>query len=280
MRDIREIYGGTENRILEGQTWRAYRDLAAMNPSTLVYGLRSMRHLKDAWETTGKDSPAKHWGRAAHCLLLEPNEFTKRYATWSGSRKTNDYKDFQAECYELGKEVLTEEEFENLLRASENCVKCEEVQCLIKSGKPEVTLLATEGPIQCRGRVDWIAGEIGCLVDVKTTRHIEDRAFGRDFYNLQYDCKLGLYKRWLMKLTKRRWQVKVICIENQRPFDVVVRNVPEATTDSGIAKMLPVLDRLQEALDTDVWHGVGNGQEQELYVPTWEMPEEQVEFAE
>src|SRR4030065_254515 len=74
--------------------WSQYRKVVAMNPSTLVAGLGSMKELKLAWDHPGKSTAAMEFGTACHTLVFEPREFSSRYVSWDGSRRGGEFKEF------------------------------------------------------------------------------------------------------------------------------------------------------------------------------------------
>jgi hypothetical protein len=271
---IEAIRPGRRREIVEQLDWTAYKNLAAMNPSTLVFGLKSMRHLRHAWYNPRKDTDAMRWGRAVHTLLFEPQEFLKRFTSWSGRRAGNEYADFYAEATTQGYEVLTEQQFEDAEEAARNFVGDPLVQSLIKRGKPEVTLFTVEFCLQCRGRVDWLDTKAPIILDLKTAKDISARGFARDFYKYHYDVKLGLYRRWASQLLGGNIPVKVIAVENKPPFDVAVVPVPDAVLDRGAAKGVDVLKALRDSLDENRWPGIAGEEEYFLDTPSWEMDEE------
>lgn len=282
MPDISGILGGTRSELVENLDWDAYKGLVAMNPSTLVHGTKSMRHLKWAWDHGRGDTPSMQWGRAVHCLLFEPKKFATHYACWHGRRAGNDYKDFVAECEERGREVLAEEgrfSYNSALQAAESFVGEPLVQEFIKAGKPEVTVFAVEQGIQCRGRVDWLSSS-RMLVDLKTAKDITARGFGRDFYKYHYDIKLGMYRRWVSRVTQFAWPVTVICLENEPPYDVAVVPIPDAVLERGVEKGLAIMHKLPGCIKEDHWPGVSGGGEYYLDTPTWEMDDDDLEGAE
>jgi len=275
------------NKIRPKVRWKDYLALPAMNPSTLVKGLiatepwqTSMKHLRYAWENPREDTDSLLWGRAVHCLLFEPRKFKRRYAVWNGGRRAGgDWDTFVAQAEALNKDILTDKQLESARLAASNVVSEPLVQEIIKSGQGEVTVMATDEGIQCRGRIDWIATGM-CIADPKTTKNIAAGKFGRDFYAFRYDIKLGLYRRWLNRLTGVNWPVQVIAIENTEPHDVAVIPVPEAVLDIGEERGLKLLAELREAIVSGRWLGVAKGEVSYLHVPTFEMASVELEGAE
>lgn len=274
MPEISEILldGPGLNEIREGLPFDEYCQIVAMNPSTLVKGVKSLKHLRHGWYNRGEDSDDLLWGRAVHCLLFEPEQFEQRYCYYYGRRdkRVKEYQEFLAE--HQGCEVLSRYQYDSALEAARSFVDDPHVQPLIESGKAEVSLLCADQGLQCKGRLDWITTGCGYIVDLKTTRSIEAKSFGRDFYKFHYDIKLGLYRRWLRQLTNcQSTQVKIVCVEKEPPYDVTVLPVVEAVLDHGEAKGLDLLSDVRSAIVNDVWPGVAGGDEYWLEVPYGEM---------
>lgn len=266
--------------IKTGVDWEQYCAIPAMNPSTLCSGLKSMRHLKYNCEHSREDTDDLLWGRAVHCLLFEPKEFENRYIAFRGARRAgNVWEETLERATALSLEILNGKQWDTAQEAALSFINEPDVQELIQAGQAEVTLMATEFGLQCRGRVDWIASG-KALVDLKTTKNIEASKFGRDFFAYKYDFKLGLYRRWLERLTGRQWPVKVIALEKQPPWDVAVIPIDNAILDQGVNKALRVLADLKQAIATNHWPGVANGQQYDLDVPAWEMMDEELSGAE
>jgi hypothetical protein len=272
---ISAILGGQRDELCCDVAWDTYKNIPAMNPSTLVEALRgddiSMLHLKHAWDRPRKDTAALSFGRAVHTLFFEPREFGERYVSWTGSRRTKAYSEFVTEAFMAGKQVLTDEEVTGARKSAENLLADREVRKLLEAGgRCEVTLFCTEGTIQCRGRVDYVSKQPRIL-DLKTARRIQARGFGRDFYQYHYDVKLGLYQRWINKLTGEHHKVDVVCVENMPPYDVAVVPIDDAVLERGARKALNVLNRLGACIESDYWPGIAGGKLYYLDVPANEM---------
>ena len=67
---IESILGGQRNEIVPNLDWRDYRDAPGLNPSTIVHGLKSLKHLKHGWDQGYGDSD--DLARAVIPLLSDP----------------------------------------------------------------------------------------------------------------------------------------------------------------------------------------------------------------
>jgi len=274
---IDEVQNGSR-RELCSMPWDEYRALPALNGSAIVHGRKSLLHLRHAFEHGRPDTDAMQFGRLIHCLLFESAEVEKRYRVWSGRRAGKDWKEFQAQAQLDGREVVKDEGQYSLAAACEAAdgfLANARVQQLIKAGQPEQTVLAVEHGLQCKGRIDWISTECAVLTDLKTSSQIEPELFGRSFFRFGYDLKLGLYQRWLSARTDKRWPVEVIVLESTPPYDVTVIPIPDAVLDRGVEKAMLIIQRVQRALETDTWTGVGESLQ--LVVPYTEMLDDDLE---
>lgn len=270
MPKLSEVQNGLVFELIERMDWDDYRAYPGLNPSTIVHGVDSMKHLKAAWNKEFKDSDDLLWGRAVHCLLLEPHEFEGLYARAEKRRSRADDGVFRDE---EGREVLLDYRYDNAINAANSFLADEMIQRTINRGVFEATLLCVEEGLQCKGRVDWI-DEGRAIVDVKTTRNLRSRPFGRDFYKFGYDIKLGLYQRWLQRLTDRHWPVEVICLENVEPYDCTVIPIDDNVLDRGARKGLEIIKRVKRAIEEDRWPGIAGGDYYFLDTPGYEMEDE------
>jgi len=232
-----------------------------------------MLDLKYRWDHGRPDTDDLRWGRAVHCALFEGREFPNRYSAWEGRRAGKDYLKFADACWQNDKEILTTQQLATVIHASQQFPKKDGVRELIMAGRAEVTLLATENDVQCRGRVDWLATNLRRLVDLKTARAIDEPSFSNQFYDLHYDVKLGLYQRWLQKLTGESWGVTVIALEKTPPYDIIVYPIADAVLDYGADKGLEVIWKVRKCIDTGEWPGKDEGRDGELQTKPWHMPE-------
>lgn len=255
--------------------WDEYLSERYMNPSTLVNGAKSMKHLKDAWDNPEfKDSDDKQTGRAIHCLVYEPHEFEKRFCWFKGTRNPSHaaYQEFMAK--HEGMEILTKTQWDKAIEAGKAFLKDKLVRERFGDGAAEVTLYGEIDGVQFKGRIDWIESDM-IIDDLKTSKNIMARAFGRDFYDYGYDIKLGIYRELFSQNSFGLVApVNVICLEKERPYDSAVIPVPEAVLDRGLNKARSIISRMKECIEKDEWPGVANGELYYLDTPPWEMDDE------
>lgn len=280
--DIKTVLAGQREELLD-MRWDEYLAFPAANNSLLSEAATSMYHLRYVWEHGRADTDDLQFGRLVHALLVEPQEVEDRYWTFDGVRRGKKYDEFVEEATIAGAEVVKlhgELSMTTAIEASKGFLRNRRVQQLIKAGKAEQAALAVEEGMQCKGRLDWVSTSEHVLSDIKTARDITPQKFGAAFFNYGYDSQLGMYQRWLNRLTGDRWPVEVIVVEKKAPFGVAVYTVPDAVLEEGVDKALRMLKRLRVCIETDTWPGVTEDEAAPLFVPYWAMTEEVVEYDE
>ena len=266
--------------ILYDRSWAEYLATNGLNPSRIIPGLKSMKHLKSA-DDPRDEKPQRNMlvGSMTHALVLESEQFDSRFAVYDrgGNRGSRKYGEFCAE--HPGKEVAKPDEILQATATALAVLADPIARDLINSTQHEVTVLCEQFATQCKGRIDALGN--GLLVDLKTTTNVDAAAFGRVAASLNYAGKMACYQRFVAEVTGEMCAVKVIAVETKPPYDVVTFSIPQGVLDSAWEEIEEkVISKLRGAIERDEWPGVANGQEQELYVPNWAMPEELIEWAE
>ena len=262
------------NELLPDVEWQDYLSLHGLNPSRIIPGLKSMKHLKAADERDEKPQRNLLVGSMTHGIILELDQFDARFAiyTGEGTRRTKAYKEFAEE--NEGKDVATGNEFAQANATARAVMADPLARELIDATQHEVTILCEDFEMQCKGRIDALGG--GLLIDLKTTTSVEDHAFGRVSAGLHYPGKMSCYRRFVQLVTGELCEVKVIAVETKPPYDVVVFNIPDIVLDNAWEQIeSKVMRRLRGCIERDEWPGVANGEERELCVPNWAMPEDE-----
>ena len=283
---ISSIVGG-ERREMLSMPWEEYKDYPALNASTIVTACVdgdaiSMLALKDSWDNGSEDSEAKQFGRLLHCVLFEPGDVLNRYRTWEGTRTGNEYKELLAEAKAAGAEVVKATEgkypMSSAIAATHNFLADARVRAAIEAGEAEKMILTTECGLQCKCRLDWISQSANELWDLKSTRTMNRRLFGRDFFGFHYGIKLGLYQRWLQRATGKEWPVMVAMVQNTRPYDYATVPIPAAVLETGVEMGLRIIKQVAESIKADKWPGVAKGEFYPLHIPGYVIEDETEAF--
>lgn len=272
--------------------WDEYTQVNRMNPSTLVAGIKSMRHLfirmRDGF---GEPSDPMRFGTGLHALLLEPDKFEARFCVMpdfhkdemnttgkgerSESKATKYYKEQVANFHHQNsdKQIVTREQYDRMLYAIESIRSKLQLVELLESSEKEVTIYGEIDGVACKGRVDLLSATV--LADLKTTSDVSPRAFGRTFANLHYAFKLAMYRELVRQNVGDR-EVKVIAQETAGDFDTVLYSVDAIILDNALGRVRSVIADMKAARESGEWHGVDRGMpELVLLVPQWAMGDEE-----
>lgn len=138
-------------------------------------------------------------GTAFHCLLLEPDEFDKRFViSPSFNRRTNEGKAAEAAFLKSVEQeniiVISEDDKRKLLLMRDSALAHPLAKWLIETdGVAESSIFWTdkETGLECRARPDKIIKEFRWTVDVKTTADINK--FKHSFYDYRYHVQDSFY---------------------------------------------------------------------------------------
>ena len=256
-------------------TYAEYAAIAAVNWSTLREALKSGKHYQRALVTPQDETDAMRLGRATHTAVFEPDRLLREYVVWEGGRRAGgDWEAFRA--MHASRTILKPEEYNTALAIRDAVRGHKTAARLLRSGAPECTLTWTDGAtgLLCKARLDWFAPK--ALVDLKTTRDIEARRFGRHAADMLYHCQFAFASMGLLA-NGIKAAVKIIAVENEPPHDVAVYDLNDDVLWAGEVRVRAALDLVAECRAQKRWPG-RYADEQPLALPTWEFPHDDIEL--
>ena len=218
--------------IAERPSIKAYMHRRAVNWSTLSEMQKSPLAYQHRLTTPRESTPAMDLGRLVHTAVLEPERLETDYAVWSGGRRgTNEYKEWVLE--NAGREVTTVTDFEKAQAIAAAVWAHKAARRVLRGGRTEQTLTWTDPVthLRCKGRVDHIRG--GALSDLKTTRTVEPRAFGRSVESFGSHAQMAFYRRGMAASGYPDGPTRLIAVEQEPPHEVAVYVVPEEVLFAG-----------------------------------------------
>lgn len=243
-----------------------YKSIRAINASAIKAGATSMLHMREVMECAGKEpSDAMIMGTLVHSAVLEGRMPSR---IWDGRKAGKAFDAFEAECQGeiivTPKEVATLESIRDAVHANPDAMR------LINLTEQEVSIQWSD-PVygKAKARLDGF-NEVTGMVEFKTCRKINKRAFVSQAIALGYDLQLGWYVEGLAKtkLNGMIPEVHIIAAETEKPFDVAVWRVPKAMINIGRKKAKEIAERYYECCHLGKWPGVCAGVE-ELVLPEW-----------
>ena len=237
-------------------------------------------------------------GSGTHCLLLEPDQFEKRFCVMPDfhlsehNYRKPKYKDEPMEDRRSdskgttyvensvkafvkdnpGKTIIGRTQYDQCLRAIESIWDRPKMRELVESSMKEVTVYGEICGVPCKSRLDLLNGGERIIGDLKNSASVHKRDFGRVFMRLRYDFKLAFYRDMVRQNIGDPKSVQLICQELSGDFDNTLVPVPREVLDNAWGKVVEVMMRYKQCLETNWWPGVDGGKDYyELEVPNWAM---------
>lgn len=265
-----------QGRILPGLSREDYDRVQAVNWSSLKLLGKSPLHYRHNLLEQRADTDAMRMGRAVHLAVLEPERFGAECVLWSGGRRAGkEWEAFQA--HHAGRNILKPDEFDECLAIQKAARADATAAKYLEGGKGEVSMMWTRTveavgglpgySVPCKGRVDFLS-DLGCIVDMKTTRDASPGAFARQCWNLGYHAQAAFYADGHRTITGKPTPFVVVAVESAAPYAVQVYRVPEDVLEAGREHYRTLLDRLQMCRTESRWPGYADG-ELDLALPQW-----------
>lgn len=239
-----------------------YAAIDAVNWSTLKEITASPRRYRHRLLTPRTDTPSLAFGRAAHCAVLEPDAFASRYIARPDGidRRTRDgkaaWEDFVASAGD--RTILEGAQYASALAVGA-AVRAHPVarQYLDGAGETEYAIAWSDAEtgIACKARLDRVSDAPPMVVDLKTARTIEPRAFGRAAAAFSYHAQLAWYREGYRAAVGAELPALIVAVESEAPHDVAVYDLDARALEIGEFVFRSALRRLAECRARDEWPG-------------------------
>lgn len=208
------------------------------SPGISKHGLdlinRSPAHYK---EFTLDDSPALTFGAAFHCLVLEPDEFDKRFAVNPfDDMRTAKAKVWKTDQTEKNMRIISTDDYEHMIKMQKALLQHSAVNEILnlKQGKAEHSAYWIDNNFElwrnpdgptfklCRCRPDFINTSMNLVVDLKTAICSGYNAFARDVVRYRYHVQAAFYLDGLQACNVKANNFLFIVIEKKPPYAIGV----------------------------------------------------------
>lgn len=258
----------------------------AVNSSRLKLIAKSPLHYQCA---TGADSKALRLGRLIHCGKLESTQLPWRYAVLppfhlasdnvdkdgnqSRSKATTAYKNqkakFLATCEANGREVVTSEEYQEMLDVL-LCVDSNPLASLMLNGegRTELSIIwhdASTG-LRCKARIDKENvrhGKTVAMTDLKTDKDPGD--FEWSIWNYEYHCQAAWYLGGWKALTGDDIDFRIVAAGKSDPMQARAAAMSQNALAIGQLVNMERLAIVKQCIDSGEWPGYDNPEQ-------WDVP--------
>jgi len=226
----------------------------------------------------GKDPvPCLVFGQAAHVLVLEPDQFTARYAVGPEARgNSRAWKEAEEEAKAQGKLLLKPKDYEGLLDLR-NAFKASRAARYVQQGRAEVSMVwpDAETGLLCKARMDYLREVNAVFLDLKTDRDVHPMRFPTHCAQLGYHHQGAMYSDGYQTLTGDRPAYVIVTVETEPPFVVKPYEPDDLAMQAGHNSYRKALERCAECMTSGVWPAYGDDVEL-LSLPDWALRREGV----
>lgn len=221
-------------------------------------------------------TPAMQWGSLIDCLTTTPElvEEEIRISPFS-SYRTKEAREWRDECLALGKTIVTQEQFEEGVKASEMLLQTNFQSAeLFESSLKQVIIGAKISEVQFKGLVDLAPENKEYLVDLKTTGgDFTLDGFSKAIHSFGYHLQAGLYlAMWnSTHLNDKRHRFKFVWQSSNPPYEVCVTELHPDEIKAGLKQALRLLVKLKHAAREDYWPMLAENENPILTRPMWAM---------
>lgn len=246
--------------------------LKILNRSPLHFWDRFINPDRVPFEPT----PAMILGTLAHCAILEPAEFDKRYIVVPEGidKRTKEGKQLWQDLIATGREPIKHEIWQQVSGMAQAVIK-HPLYALIHDGIKESPLFwqDNDSGVLCRALPDVLiapceAWPNGLVLDLKTTGDISPESFARRVWDGEMLIQAGHYCEAFFYKYRCLPAYGWIAVETDRPHAVKFYAATESQIEYGKAECLRLLRIYKECEQANNWPAYGDDIT-ELELPAW-----------
>lgn len=218
-------------------------------------------------------------GELAHCAILEPNEFGKRFIVGPDvSRATKAWKEF-AEA-NAGLTSIKPDQYGSAWRQADSVHRIPDISMALSNGIPEVSAywIDEETGVLCKCRPDFVqdCGDAGViLVDVKTCGDARPSEFARMIAKHRYHVQASYYSDGYEKASGRYVLGFIFAsVETEYPYASSAIQLDEDSIEQGRRDYRRLLDIYAECKTAGKWPGHGT-EVHSVRLPGWAFDDDE-----
>lgn len=195
------------------------------------------------------------FGSAFHCMILEPEEFEKRFVVLD--RRTKDGKEKANIAEQSGLSVITQSDLENIKGMQESLRSHPQFKtCFEQRESVEEVVYWNESfsgkNVKAKARVDFTTKDF--VYDLKTTDK-PDLNFRWSIKDFGYDRQA----MWYLDGTKKQDFI-FIAVQKKEPYDIGFYTLSQTIKDKACQRIIKAINEMHECERTQTWPHLNNGQ--------------------
>lgn len=268
--------------VVYGMDINAYQSMPGISKTGLDLIARSPAHYHGAYLHPGKPlrrvKPGQLEGTLAHCAVLEPGEFSKRYVTipedaprrptqaqWDAKKPSPESLMAMAWWSEFNerndkREVISAAQYETAMRQADSLRALPEVAEALSAGQPEVSAfwIDPRTGAKCRCRPDWRNRMPGgsILLDVKTCGDASKDEFRRQIPRKRYQVQDAFYTDGFeIASGEEVFGFVFAAVESEWPYVACAHMLDEDSAHAGRKAYRRHLETYTRCVNDDIWPG-------------------------
>lgn len=239
-------------------------------------------HL-DPRRPSSSSTIAQQHGNLAHCAILEPSEFSRRYSVGPDVRRnTKAWEAFEESLLD-GQEAIKPDQRDAAFAQAASVRSDPYIASLLSKGRAEVSAYWRDPvtKVLCRCRPDWVhpvSDSEVILVDVKTYGDVTEREFSRQIASMGYHVQDRFYSDgYQIASGKRVVGFVFVAVEDKWPYAAAAYQLGEESRLEGFGIYRDLLDLYAHCLKTNKWPGFHVGVKT-IELPDWAFSTQEVEI--
>lgn len=250
-----------EKRQLSAENY--HKDLDYIGKSGLDLVNRSPKHFWERYLNPDapeeKQTPALLLGSLVHCLILEPQKFSRRYEIIppDTSKRGGEWEKFKGKHQH--KQLIDAADYERAQAMNAAIRNHPEAARLLKleDGIAEKPMWAHDPVtgVLVKSKPDFYNTKLRALVDVKTTADASYSKFSRDVHNFRYHVQDAFYTDVAAWSGTPVLGFAFIAVEKEPPYEVAVYVLDDDSREFGRAAYREDLNTYAACLKSGLWYG-------------------------
>lgn len=287
--------------VIEGMRAEDYHAAPGLSNSGLSELARSPWHFYSRFLDPNRPERERKAGQfegtIAHCAILEPDEFMRRYvvtpsnaprrptaAQWNAKNPSSESVEAMAwwskwESENSGREIVSHDDYSRVLRQSESVRRIREVRELFGIGKAELSAFATDGVLK-KCRPDWtahIGGGDVILIDVKTVGDAKPDEMARHIGRKGYYRQAAHYWKTFEQASGLRVSAfKFLAVESEWPYAASLTQLDDVSIQVAMEEVRDLTELYADCLSSGRWPGYDEAQVVSL--PAYLFSDEQTQI--
>ena len=227
---------------------------------------RSPGHFQFNKKNPPPETEAMHIGKAAHALVLEPDEFEKKYIKSEyAAFQSKAAKEWKAQQEAEGKIIIRSKTGNDPVWDASDWEKIHLMRDSIMS-HPIASLFLNSGTAErsgywvdrgckrlCKLRMDWYNSDHNIIFDLKFVEDASYTPFSMHANKYRYHVQDAFYRHGMRELNGPVGEFIFCCVEKKPPYAVALYVLNRAGKDLGYQIFQRDLDRYHKAMTDDEW---------------------------